>query len=493
MAAAGLVLATMCGVVACTGEPTARLMSRPPSTAASVPAAVEVPSELVESWRLDLPLIGEPVAVGDVAVVFSAADGVVTLVAVDARSGEQLWSQPVSPAYVVPGIEVAPEVVEDGDGEEYVAYYRPPSPLTSSLNAIVEVADARTGEDVATASGHAYTSPLRRCNDGLDVCFEARSPSDGTVTRRLPLPDGPVRDEPQPPGYIREIGPLGLSDLREGDEEFLARIEHGVERWRTPIDTAFGGPGYSTDGGWGWEHFEAHGLLIGTVGRAYVGGYAAQQVVDLALNRTVALDAETGAVRWRHDRSRLGCADTLPRPRVAEDAEPWPARCVYGGTITYSLSDVDPTFDDLDVVVQGFDPATGRATWEVPMGPADDLIYFGDLGGIANEREIVLPAPAPAPAGPMVVDLRSSAIRPPEAGEVFGCVTTVQFEYDDAYVAFDEPLTKRVGGTLVTPCRADGSPVPDPLPTATVLATATPIDGVWVLSTTDGLAGYVPP
>lgn len=217
----------------------------------------------MEAWRLDLPLVGEPVAVGDVAVVYSAAEGVVTLVALDAASGEQLWSQPVSPAYVVPGIEVEPEVVEDEDGTEYVAYYRPPAPLTSSLNATVVVADPRTGDDVATAGGRVYTAPLRSCDDGPDVCFESDSTLDGQLTRRLRLSDGVVLDEPQGTGYQREIGPLGLSDVREGGREFLARMENGVELWRTPIDRAFGGPGYPTDGGWGWEHFAAEGLLIG--------------------------------------------------------------------------------------------------------------------------------------------------------------------------------------------------------------------------------------
>ncbi len=289
-------------------------------------------------------------------------------------------SQPAGPAYVVPGIAVTPEVVEDEDGTEYPAYFRPA--LATSLNASLLVADPRTGEDVANAGRAVYSSPPRRCDDGIDVCFESGSALQGAVTRRLPLSHGIVVEEPQAPGYVRGVGPLGLSDVRDKDRVFLARIENGVERWRTPIDDAFG-PEFSTDGGWAWEHFEDAGLLVGWVGKALVGPLDGEQVLDLANFPTVALDADSGEVVWRHEGSTLSCLYTLPRPRIAVDDDPAPVRCAYRGVLTLRPGG-DPTFRDVDVVVEGFDLRTGRTTWQVPMGAAEELVYGGGAGGVAR-------------------------------------------------------------------------------------------------------------
>lgn len=218
----GLAVAlTALGLVGgCTGDPRDQNAVVGPPTAVgstaeapSDPAPPTQPATVSEIWRTPLPLVGEAVGAGDVAVAYVTTDAALALVGLDAATGEQLWSQPAGPAYVVPGIAVTPEVVEDEDGTEYPAYFRPA--LATSLNASLVVADPRTGEDDANAGRAVYSSPPRRCDDGIDVCFESGSALQGEVTRRLPLSRGIVVEEPQAPGYVRGVGPLGLSDVRE--------------------------------------------------------------------------------------------------------------------------------------------------------------------------------------------------------------------------------------------------------------------------------------
>lgn len=483
-----LLIAAAVGLTACTGGP-------PPETATGTsPATSTSPKTSVAPapWSLELPVIGQPVAAGDgVVVTHTASAGALAVVGVDAATGEQLWSRPASPGFVVPGISIEPEVVEDAAGREYVAYFRPD--LDTSLSARLVVADPRTGDDVAATELTSFTSPPGSCDDGLDVCVDVED-SSGRGPRRLRLADGALVREPSARGYVRPIGPLGLADLREYDvrgqeHEYLARIEDGSERWRIPVEDAFG-PGASTNGGWGWQHFEVAGLLVGWIGRAFKGDYSDPQVIDLGDFSTVALVAETGRVAWRAAGTGPLCRSALTLPAVVGDAHEEAAdlavRCRYQGVMTASL-DGDPTFRGLDVEVQGYDVSTGRVTWQLPMGASEGLAWDGGVGDVAVMDELVLPTTD----GPIAIDLRTGAQRRPAPDEVLACVSaTVEFEYDDPYVIDGKPLTTRHGGPLIQWCGPDRVPSEQAPSPELLAAVGTRMGEYYVVATPSGLSGY---
>ncbi len=339
----------------------------------------------------------------------------------------------------MPGIPITPTVVHDGAGSDYLAYFRPQ--LETSLNARLVVADPRTGEDVAVTNGDGFTSPPRSCDDGVDVCFETGYTGEGKSIQRLRLSDGTVTTEPRSNGYIRTIGPLGLSDVRTNEDEYLARVENGAEMWRVALDEAFG-RGYSTDGGWSWRHHEDAGLLVGSIGRALIGSLTSVQDIDLAASVTVALHTETGAVAWRDVGSVPDCFDTIALPE-ASTKDGVAVRCRYLGHLS--------------------------------------------IGAIAGPQEILLPTTD----GPSVVDLLTGRSRPPEPTDVLACDSpVVAFDYDDPFYIDGTPITERHGEALTVACHPDRSPAQRPLPPPVLASVSISVEGAYVHATDSGLVGY---
>lgn len=490
LVATGIVL-TGCTAAGSTGPaPTRAVTTAGQSAVESQPpaeSAVEQPS--AQPWTLDLPVIGQPVSVDGVAVVHTAAEDALAIVAVNVATGEQLWSRPASPGFVVPGISIQPTVVEDEEGTEYVAYLRPER--ETSLNARLVVADPRTGEDIAATELTSFSSPPSSCDDGVDVCLDLDETAafDGGPYR-LRLSDGDFSREPTAGGYVRPVGPLGLSDLREYDvasrsyHQYLARIDNGEELWRIHVEDAFG-PGSSTDGGWGWTHTEDAGLLIGWIGRAHEGLFTDPQDIDLSAYSTVALDVATGGVVWREPGTGPLCRSALTLPG-GDKHDDYAVRCRYQGEMTVATNQ-DPAFRGLDVVLEGYDSRTGRTSWQLPMGAAEGLAWDGGVGDVTGPVELVMPTPD----GPVAIDLRTGDQRFPAADEVIACLTpVVSFEYDDAYFILQEPITERHGGTLIQWCRPDRTPTDRPPPATLLAATAVQIGAHYVVATPTGLAGY---
>lgn len=89
----GLVGAAMLTLTGCTDAAT-----EPDSTPATGSAESAAPTSAPTPWSLPLPAIGKPMAAGDVAVVYTADAGVLSLVAVHSHTGKVLWTRPASPA-----------------------------------------------------------------------------------------------------------------------------------------------------------------------------------------------------------------------------------------------------------------------------------------------------------------------------------------------------------------------------------------------------------
>ncbi|CAN5723469.1 hypothetical protein BH24ACT15_BH24ACT15_35070 [soil metagenome] len=376
------------------------------------------------------------------------------------------------------------------------------------------LADPRTGQDVVATPPLLFGSTPTECPDGQDVCVQARSGYHEYYSMlRLHMADGSLVTEPDPiEGVMRVVGPEGLSDVRSGDVQYLARVADGAVVWQTPIDE-LSGPGYSTDGGWGWDYYPDEDLFVGSIG-VFVGSIGAQPPElapgspserDLTAEVTVAIDGSTASVSGgmtrrlpcarRFARSRQHgpdvrglCNSTLPLPRTqAEDEGPVPVRCRYEGSVAFR-QDEEPVFADLSVTVEGFDVPTGETTWTLALAAVEGLVFIGGVGAVAGLEEIMLPGSD----GPVVVNLVDGATGGPNPDEVLGCDSEqVRFEYREPYYTYDgDPLTERSGGTLTVPCLPDGAPTADVMSPATIQAIDLEVAGRFVVATEGRLVGY---
>ena len=88
----------------------------------------------------------------------------------------------------------------------------------------------------------------------------------------------------------------------------------------------------------------------------------------------------TGEVLWRDAGSAYGCV---------EDAQYAPVRCRSRGVATIRIEDRN-SFEGLDVTVEGFDPATGKTTWAVPLGASTTLVDYDASRVVAGPTQLVV-------------------------------------------------------------------------------------------------------
>lgn len=139
-------------------------------------AAPEPP--IREAWRsASITPIGQPVAEGDVAVVYGTVDKDLYLYGIGMADGAVRWRQPASPGLVVAGIAVEPTVID-----HRVVYFRPDP--SGQLATRLVVASPDTGADLFVSAPAFFLSHPSRCPDGADICLMALQGETG-VRRRF--------------------------------------------------------------------------------------------------------------------------------------------------------------------------------------------------------------------------------------------------------------------------------------------------------------------
>lgn len=485
LAMGALVVAT-----ACSGSDDAAPDPDPAPDAATRETAGSGSAE--ELWSIDLDVVGQPVAAGDVAVVYTSEGEGLDLVGIDATTGEELWRHGASPGSVPPGISIEPAVVPGPDDDPVVAYFRPAG---SDLRAEMVAIDATTGQDIATTEPVYAIDLPDTCDDGTDVCTRTTTEEGEPRARiRLDLETGTAVEEPEPlADYQRSIGSHGLTDLRTGDVEAIARVDGPRVLWATPVAEAFG-PGWSTNGGW-WFEFDAEdGLFVGSVAPPRPAATTPSFEIDLAVSTMVALDGADGSVVWSDEGSGAWCASSLAIPRAldAEDRAGPPIRCRVTGSALVDRQEEGPTFTDVTVTLEGYDRTTGETSWSLPVGDTPELLDGGGTSAVADARSTVLPTAE----GILVVDLVRGTAREVGDGDRLACHSeTVAFEYPDAWDPGDgsEPITERLDGTLVSACGPDLEAIDGPLTPALVEAVGTPVGGALVVALDGRLVGHPGP
>lgn len=349
------------------------------------------------AWVLDgYTPVSAPEATDDGFVLYALnQDDELEAIGVAAATGEVRWHYPANHSLIITGVGLSIEV---GFG---LAVFLAMDSRENAEQGWVKVSgvDATTGEQ--RFLHHNYmrvgTHP-RLCNDESQFCLMARYDQQ---TRWVVLNRGlsAVAEVPTDDTRLISDGLVPANDATE-----LVRLAAGGELWRRPVRELFGGADVSPDQGWNIER--GGGRYVGTLsGASWVEGPEEVYRFDLTGTAMAAFDEATGDPIWAEPATRT-CASshfTLEHP----------LRCRWTGQ---AVSEAGEVRLEGEVTVEGFDPATGAATWSWDAGAVlgmflhdesvrqvDDTIYL-----VTTESGVVVldvatgerqPAPDPSPPG----------------------------------------------------------------------------------------------
>ena len=451
--------------------------------AAHVPIASSSPSGLSLIWRnRELRPVGQPIAIGTVAVGIVTKDRKAFVVAIDAATGRTLWQQPLTPSRITPGEQISVTKL----GNDKVAYLRPV--VADTEDAKLVVADVQSGRDLAVSPDVLFTSPPIVCANGKDVCAIIRESPFRHAQRsqfRLDVITGEslVENTRILPG-TRLINDTGLIDLGDRPGNTLGLLRNGTVQWLTPSSAAFPS-GFSSDFGWSWHQYTEQHVIVGSLyGEPTTSD--GESVRNLASGSAMAgLSERTGKVLWRDSGSNFHCH---------LDTDDHPVRCRERGMVLFQ--DSGDSTRDFDVTVEGFDPATGKTTWSVPLGAAKALSY-SSRPAIAGVAQVILDGPT----GPVMLDYATGHVEPPEPGATFWCMAPMRYELSPPYYASRDGWLgtrhgweyERPGGDHASICDDRGRPATELPSIAATMAAGARIGNYAVIATSDGYLGFQAP
>jgi outer membrane protein assembly factor BamB len=480
------------GAFACAGQS---------SAVPIVPIASSSPAGLTLVWQNhELHPIGQPIAVGTVAIGIVSRDRHAFVVAIDPVTGRSLWQQQLAVSWITPGEEIRVTPL----GDDKVAYLRPIS--SEAEDAKLIVADVHTGKDLAASPPELFTSPPIVCANRKDVCAiiyrgpsrqdrqlqgstylvpRGSKPSPGTQLQfRLDIATGDALAEIKLGEGTRFLDTTGLIDLGDRPGNSLGLLRGGAPQWLIPGSAAFP-PNFSSDHGWQWHLFSDPQVFVGTL-HGEPTEVDGNRALDLSTGSAMAgLSERTGKVLWRDLGSDYHCS--LGGHAI-------PIRCRASGLLVFG--DDRNTVRNFHVTVEGFDVTTGRTTWSVPMGDAKGLQPF-ERPAIAGPSQVLLDGPA----GPVVLDYMTGHVEPPAPGATFWCMTLVRFDLSPPFQLSRSSWFgarhgweyERHGGQHAFVCDGGGTPASALPSIAATMAAGVRIGDQAIIATTDGYLGFRAP
>lgn len=381
--------------------------------------------------------VTQPVAVAGRLVAYMERDGLLSVAALDATTGEIVWEYAASASLLTRGVGL--NVANDG---QRVYFGMPVDPGLDSPSVFVVAVEAFSG-----AKAWQTTTPLELA-DGLYLCGDDTGAfcvvdyqSPGTRALRIARADGNVTrgsDPTEAPEIGRALG-AGLHDLGVRNPERIAAVDSGGNiLWARTVGELFQGRPVSSDLGYSWYRYGD--VIVGSLGWIDPD----RSTVDLSEAVTAGVDAATGASRWIVDGAELGCGVLLGDFLVSK-----PIRCRTRGVVTNDADDTS-SVAGLEVVMERFDPATGATQWQADLGAAVSLVLATAPVSRLSPTEIAV---GREDGTSIVVDIDSGTTRAPTADDVGWC------ESENTYVDNRTRGDERRGDDYVTQCRPDGSRV----------------------------------
>lgn len=411
-----------------------------------------------------------PVSViGTTALVYGDTAAHLYLYGLDARTGRMLWRRSASTSGTTPGVALQ---VSEVHGQ--VAFFGPMAPHT--FRARLMLVDAATGRIRARSVPMTWLDTPAACSEADPVpCAAASVPSGPPRRYRLDPRSGRLRAVAQ---GSRGLGD-GLVDPLSRNPESIEHWAHGKYVWGQDVVNLFD-PGYTTDNGWDFEKYGD--MYVGTLQRI-PPGTVTRRAWTIHAGRdvlTAGFDVGDGRLWWQQHGTSIGCGSSL---WLGADP-PTPVWCRYTGTITYHAGTAGRaptvTTSGFSVRVQGFDPEGGRVLWSRSFGAATTLAPGAGAGGVAvSDRAVLLRVPA----GPVVLDVVTGAVRSPRAGESFWCRQRREF-------AETPRSTPAHVGEVIASCDLQGRPAADVPPVVPLAVSTQAPGGLRLVATAGAVIAY---
>lgn len=337
---------------------------------AGPPPASPLPWSEVKSeaaWRLAEFVPASDVEAVDGGFVLYALDrdGRLMVIGVDASSGAVRWQLPANESWIVSGVGLG-LAVHDG-----MAVYMSAPDAKSAAQGLVQVTavDAVTGQlRWKHATAYTVSGQPRFCDDDRRVCLIGHA---GGQARTVTL-DAATGNQMSvaPAAGAREV-----SDQLTATDSGLVLVHStvdGKQVWRKSTTEIFGSP-VSADNGWNIRLGD--GRYVGMLGSAWH-----DRSQKLEMRRTGGFDENTGAQLW-----------SAPGTWVCSGIEftlLMPVRCRGTGTISVD-NDRTATLDG-QITVEGFDPASGTATWSWSAGNVLGLVFPDDSVRRIDDKRYVI-------------------------------------------------------------------------------------------------------
>jgi hypothetical protein len=425
--------------------------------------------------RADLRPVSQPVVVGGVFVLYVSADAGVRVVALDPASGRTVWDAPAAVSAITAGVEPALGVF----GE--LVTFLEPTGLAGAAKLVA--ANGRTGAISWSSSSATFFDWPEPCpDDPTEVCITGSKPSTATFgLLRFQADTGVPRPAPTV-ADARNLGPDIYDPGTRNPEQLVATSGSSVA-WRRPLSGIFPS-GYSTDYGWTFDRIPSIGLFVGWVGGPPVTTTTTGSALDLAKNTTAGFRIATGALVWRDTGTIYACG-ILPCPgqnAAGSSYQPPTAglRLRAKGTESYSASaNSTPSLSPgADVVIEGFDMATGKTSWSVDAG-ANTALTQGTAPPQITAETIVITGPG---GSPTAVDLTSGTRSAIPLTTVAWCRANTTY-IGPPHAAAVGTSTTYYGAPARFPCDPSGQAVSAPPRTPTFVGPA--VDGLIAWSETD--------
>lgn len=437
------------------------------STAPASMASVHAQKPAAGWVRSDLKPVTQPESAGGVLVLYIEAGGGLQVAALDPKTGRTVWHDSASPGDTTAGVAPALGVVGS-----IVAFLRPVDNSTGSSQ-LVGV-DAVTGRLLwHTPTGMFEDWPVPCPDDRLDICttgslmhgkqtvaFRAGAGSLGQRQQTLALrfrasdgaPAGAALVSRSPGG--RGLAP-DLFDPGTRNPEMLLAVSGASVTWTRTLASVFPSPRLSSDYGWDFDRVATAGLFVGSVAGAPVSSTGSSATIDLSRTMTAGFRISDGTAVWRDAGTLYACTQPLPCPGSGEGgayrAPTTGLRLRATGTARSSQSSVTLSLSPgANVVLEGFDLATGKTLWSYDAG--SDGAIFTQTPPLLGPHLVALPASG---GGTVAVNLATGAHSPVPPGAVGWCRSLITYKTQVGYpIPNGQPDYERIGQEAIKPCQA---------------------------------------
>ena len=442
------ILAIVSGCTSSSPDSTLRI---PESAQSSFRLSTLVSEPIEPEWTAPLTPVGwQAIRIEDTLLAYTFDGTATSLQAIDADSGEMLWSTPASPGASQPLQPWTPVVSRTTQGEPITLIVGAPVQQPDGSYAHpLEVRDAQTGEILANPAS-AWVADVEQCD--LEICLDVYQSSGGSAdgawysarldpqSFQIEVGDGPHTGQVSSWAVTQNLT-LGVTD------DFLAWDVDGVEVWRTPLSKLLPEGISSADFG---DRF-TYRIGVDDPFSPSVAAFSFEILGREELRGSFAFSLTDGQPLW-NKRGVTLCLNGQP------------VECPAGFQPVPTIGEQTTSTSPGTVTFIGIDAETAAPRWETTLESATAFTPALSAGPpgyylVVNE------------GSPTYLDTSTGSVVPLQTEPILGCDTKASWT-GHKFSNPSEPRVEQVTGTTTATCTVAGDAVDGPLTRSSVMAGA---------------------